>query len=105
MPVEERSNRRSVTLLGAIVALLGLAVCGSAWNAISQWQFISTAYAAIGVIWLIAGIAMLAGGIWSAISAGKSRAPLWIAGAASALAGSLLVIGVVTYVVPCSGPG
>jgi hypothetical protein len=69
-----------------------------------MWSSISAAYAAFGVLWIVAGPVMLACGLWALGTLGRSRIPLWIGGAATALSGGSLIAGVLSYVVPCSGP-
>jgi hypothetical protein len=48
---------------------------------------------------------MFIAGLWVLASRGRHRMPLWMGGLSAVLAGAVLVVGVLTYVVPCSGPG
>ena len=69
-----------------------------------EWSVISAAYAACGVAWIVGGVAMTGGGLGVLGSLGTRRTPLWVGALGSVLAGASLVIGVLTGVVPCSGP-
>jgi len=91
--------------IAAIWLPFGYAISESGYRVLSRWSFIGTAYAAIGSLWLLTGPAMFAAGLWLLGSLGRHRIPLWLGGVAGILAGASLVVGVLTYVVPCSGPG
>ncbi len=88
----------------ALSLLLGYGVSTSALEVFLKWSSISPWYAACGVLWAAGAAAMIVGGLWLAISLGRHRTPLAIGGAGAALSGSVLAVGVLTYVVPCSGP-
>ncbi len=90
--------------IAAIWMLFGYAISESAYQTLSKWSSIGAAYAAVGILWLLAGPAMFGAGLWLLGSLGRHRIPLWLGGAAGILAGASLVVGVLTYVVPCSGP-
>jgi len=90
--------------LAAVWLLFGYAISESAYQTLSKWSSISAAYAAVGILWLLAGPSMFGAGLWLLGSLGRHRIPLWLGGAAGILAGVSLVVGVITYVVPCSGP-
>ncbi len=82
---------------GAIISLGGFRIA-------SQWKAISPIYAGIGVLWAAAGIVMLACAAGVFATGGRHRLGLWAGGAGAGVAGLSLIIGVLTYVVPCSGP-
>jgi len=90
--------------LAAVWLLFGYAISESAYQTLSKWSSIGAAYAAVGILWLLAGPTMFGAGLWLLGSLGRHRTPLWLGGAAGVLAGASLVVGVLTYVVPCSGP-
>ncbi len=90
--------------IAAIWLLFGYAISGSGYRVLGEWSSIGTAYAAVGSLWLLTGPAMFGAGLWLLGSLGRHRFPLWLGGAAGILAGGSLVVGVLTYVVPCSGP-
>lgn len=92
-------------LAGLAVALLGFGCFSSGRQVTLKWSVISAAYAGYGVLWMIGGAAMILGGLWVLGSRGRRRFPLWAGALGSVLAGTSLVIGVLTYVVPCAGPG
>lgn len=98
-----RSMAVSVAL-AAIWLFFGYAISKSGYRVFSEWSSIGATYAAIGVLWLLTGPAMFGAGLWLLGSLGRHRIPLWLGGAAGILAGVSLVVGVLTYVVPCSGP-
>jgi hypothetical protein len=90
--------------VGAIWLLFGYAISESGYQVLRRWSSIGTAYAAVGSLWLLTGPAMFVAGLWLLGSLGRHRIPFWLGGAAGILAGASLVVGVLTYVVPCSGP-
>lgn len=94
----------SAPLLGGVVAVFGFSVIRMGHRVVLEWSRISTAYASCGVVWILGGVAMLVGGLWALGSSGRRAIPLWTAALGSILAGSTLVVGVLTSVVPCSGP-
>lgn len=57
-----------------------------------------------GVIALLAGPIMLLTGLWIVGSLGTARIPLRAGGVASLVVGAALIVGVVAYVIPCTGP-
>ncbi len=91
-------------VLGLLVALLGLMVLRDGLAAVRLWSAISVAFAVCGVIWIATGVAMMLCGLWTAALPWRLRIPRWIGGAAGALAGATVLVGVFTYVIPCSGP-
>ena len=91
-------------LIAFIMILFGYLVSTSALSIIRQRHAISLAYAACGLIWILLGPAMFVSGWWVVVSAGRQRFPLWLGGAGCVAAGASLVAGVLTYVIPCSGP-
>jgi hypothetical protein len=91
-------------LLGVVIALLGFSLLRSGQQVVLEWPSISVAYAACGISWIIGAAAMIMGGLWVLGSLGRHRIALWAGALGSVLAGASLVIGVLTYVVPCSGP-
>jgi hypothetical protein len=84
--------------------LFGYAMAEAGYRNLASWSTISAGFAAIALVWLLAGPTMFGGGLWLLASQGRSRPPLWVGGIAALLAGTSLVAGVLTYVVPCSGP-
>jgi|SRR5215472_13015295 len=91
-------------LLALLMLLFGYLIAASGYRTVGDWSSIGAAYAAIGVLWIVAGPAMFAAGLWVLGSLGRHRIPLWIGGVAAVLLGSSLVGGILTYVIPCSGP-
>jgi hypothetical protein len=96
-------RRRSV-LLGVVIAFLGFLILNNARALAFGNLPISATFRVINVAWLITGAGMLAGGVWMLGTRGTSRVALWIAGATSAASGVILITGVLTYVIPCTGP-
>jgi hypothetical protein len=91
-------------VIAAIWLFFGYAISEAGYRVLSKWSSIGTAYAAVGALWVLAGPAMFGAGLWLLGSLGRHRIPLWLGAAAGILAGGSLVVGVLTYVVPCSGP-
>ena len=72
-------------------------------NILSEWQSVRAAYAAVGVLWAASAVVMLVCGVWLVVA--KQRAlPLWIGSSAIIVAGTVLIVGILTSVIPCSGP-
>ncbi len=101
----QKAKRIAVAVgVSAVMLLFGYAISGAGYVALREWNSISPAYAGIGVLWLIAGPAMFGAGLCVLGSLGRYRIPFRIAGYASAIAGVVLIVGVLSYIVPCSGP-
>ena len=102
----QKARRIAVAIVAAAGMLfLGLLVSAMGYQTLREWSFISPAYASCGLLWVVAGPVMLVAGLWLLGSLGRNRIPLLVGGAATALAGVVLVVGVLTYVIPCAGPG
>jgi len=102
----QKARRLAVTIIVAAAMLFfGLLVSAMGYLTVREWSFISPAYASCGLLWLVVGPVMLVAGLWVLGSLGRNRVPLLVGGAATALAGLVLVVGVLTYVIPCAGPG
>jgi membrane protease YdiL (CAAX protease family) len=98
---------RFIVVSIAIVAIwlfFGYAISRAGFQVLLKWSSIGAAYAAVGALWSLAGPVMFGAGLWVLGSLGRHRMPLWLGGTAGVLAGAALVVGVLTYVVPCSGP-
>jgi len=91
-------------LLALPMLLFGYLIAKAGYQILGQWSSIGAAFATIGVLWIIVGPVMFAGGLWVLGSLGRNRIPLWIGGSAAFLSGSSLIGGVLCYVIPCSGP-
>ncbi len=92
------------SLLALILLFLGYAIFNACLRLLTAWPSIGGWYRACVVAWLVAAPAMFLGGLWILGSLGRHRIPLWIAGGGAVLAGTVLVGGVLAYVIPCSGP-
>jgi len=92
-------------LLAGLMLLFGYLIAAAGYQTLQKWPSISASYATYGVLWVVAGPAMLAGGLWVLGTLGRKQMPLWAGGIASVLSGGSLIAGVLTYVIPCSGPG
>lgn len=106
METRSQKARRIVvmSLVAAGTIFFGFLVSQAGYSTLREWRAIGAAYAACGVLWILSGPTMFVGGSWVLASLGRRQTPLWMAGAGSVLAGAVLVVGVLTHVVPCSGP-
>ena len=91
-------------VLALLMLLFGCLVTAGGYQILRRWSYIGPWYAACGLVWIVAGPAMTAGGLWVLGTLGRNRVPLWAGGVAAVLSGGSLVAGVLTYVIPCSGP-
>jgi membrane protease YdiL (CAAX protease family) len=91
-------------LAGAVMIFFGFVVGRGGYLIIREWRSVGTALAACGVLWILAGLAMFVAGWWVLGTLGRQRIPFRMGGAAAVVAGASLVVGVLTHVVPCSGP-
>ncbi len=104
-PSSQRAKRIAIALgISAVMLLFGYAISVAGYRVLREWNSIGPAYAGIGILWLIAGPAMFGAGLWLLGSLGRYRIPFQIAGYAAAIAGIILIVGVLSYIVPCSGP-
>jgi hypothetical protein len=102
----QKARRLAVaSIVAAGMLFFGGVVSRIGYHILRHWSSIGPAYAACGVLWVLAGPVMLVAGLWVLGSLGRHRIPLLVGGAATVLAGLVLVVGVLTYVIPCAGPG
>lgn len=94
----------SVTPMAVVTILFGFLVSRMGYLTLREWASIRTGFSACGTLWALAGPIMFVAGCWALLSSGRRRTPLWLAGTASIVAGGTLLVGVLTHVVPCSGP-
>ena len=101
-----RKAWRIVVAIAVTVGLLmfGFVVLFAGRDTVREWASIGSALRTYGLLWVLAGAVMIVTGLWVLGSLGRHRIPLLVGGAAAALAGGVLVVGVLTYVIPCSGP-
>jgi hypothetical protein len=90
--------------VAAGLLLFGFVVLSAGRDTLREWAAIRPALLTCGLLWVLAGAVMIVTGLWVLGSLGRHRIPLLAGGAATALAGMVLVVGVLTYVIPCSGP-
>lgn len=96
--------RIPVFLCAACMLFFGYVISEGGYRILSRWDQISIPYAAIGVIWAVAGVVMLAAGVGIFLSRGLHRLPIWAGAVAIMCAGTSLIAGVLSYVIPCAGP-
>jgi hypothetical protein len=94
-----------MALVAVGTVFFGFLVTKAGYSTLREWRSIGAGYAACGALWALAGPAMFVAGLWVLLSFGRRPTPLWLAGAASIVAGGALLAGMLTHVVPCSGPG
>ncbi len=90
--------------MAAVLLFMGVMVTGAGYSNVSKWEAISPWFAACVALWMVAGPVMAVAALWILLPLGRKRIPLLAGGAAGVLAGAVLFIGVLTAVVPCSGP-
>jgi hypothetical protein len=90
--------------LAAGLLLFGFVVLSAGHSIVREWPSIDPALRTCGLVWILAGAVTIVAGLWVLGSLGRHRIPLVVGGAATALAGTVLVVGLLTYVIPCSGP-
>lgn len=90
--------------VAAGLLMFGFVVLSAGRDTVREWASISSALRTCGLLWILAGAVIIVTGLWVLGSLGRQRIPLLVGGAATALAGMVLVVGVLTYVIPCSGP-
>jgi hypothetical protein len=93
-----------MSLLAVATIFFGFFISRAGYLTLREWSSIGTGFSACGVLWALAGPTMFVTGWWVLLSLGRRPTPLWLAGAASLVAGGAWVVGVLTHVVPCSGP-
>ena len=93
-----------MALVAIVTIFFGFLISRGAYMTLREWSSIGAGYSACGVLWALAGPAMFVAGLWVLLTLGRRATPLWLAGAGSIVAGGALVVGVLTHVVPCSGP-
>lgn len=91
-------------LCAAVMLLFGYVISAGGYRVVSKWREISGPYAAIAILWVVAGVVMLTAALGILASRGRQPLPLWAGGAGAAAAGVSLIVGVLTYVIPCAGP-
>jgi len=101
-----RKAARLVVVLMAAFAMMSFGFLTSlrALLIIEEWSHIPNGLATVALRCAAAGPAMLVGGLWALVSLGRHRFPLWMGGAASVLVGTVIVLGTLTYIIPCYGP-
>lgn len=90
--------------LALLLMFFGYSIAASGFRTVAQRSAISAGFAAYGWLWIVAGPAMFAAGAWMLAGRGRSRAPFWMGGMAALAMGGSLIAGVLSYVIPCSGP-
>ena len=93
-----------MALVAAPTIFFGFVVSRAAYFTLREWRSIGAGLSTCGELWALAGPTMFVAGWWVLLTFGRRPTPLWLAGAASSVAGGALVVGVLTHVVPCSGP-
>ena len=106
METTSQKAKRIVLSLGisAVMIFLGYAISAAGYRVIRSWSSIDAAYAEIGILWLIAGPAILGAALWILASLGRQRIPFCVVGYAAVVAAVVLIFGVLSNIVPCSGP-
>jgi len=102
---KQKAGRMAVMALAAVGTIFfGFLVSRAGFSTLREWRSIGAGLLTCGALWLLAGPIMFVAGWWVLVTFGGRATPLWLAGEASVVAGGALVVGVLTHVVPCSGP-
>jgi hypothetical protein len=100
--MEKALTREKVLPAALFMILVGLVIGYGGRSVIREWHSIGPAFAAFGVVWILAGPAMFVAGWWVLGDAERRKIPLWVGGVASVAAGAALIAGVLAQVIPCS---
>jgi hypothetical protein len=90
--------------LALIILVFGTPMTTCGYLGLQDWSSQRVVLTACGLMWLIAGPAMIGSALWVLGSLGRNRLPLRIAGAAVALSGTVLVAGGLAGILQCSTP-
>jgi hypothetical protein len=102
---KQKAWRIAVMALAAVATIFfGFLISRGGYSTLREWRSIGAGLLTCGALWVLAGPIMFVAGWWVLLTFGRRPTPLWLAGAASVVAGGALVVGVLTHVVPCSGP-
>jgi len=102
---KQKAGRMAVMGLAAVATIFfGFLVSRGGYSTLREWRSIGAGLFTCGALWVLAGPIMFVAGLWALVTFGGRATPLWLAGAASVVAGGSLLTGVLTHVVPCSGP-
>jgi hypothetical protein len=96
--------RKAWPVVAVMAIFFGFLISKVGYTTLREWSSIGAGYSACGVPWALAGPTMFVAGCWVLLTLGRRATPLWLAGAGSIVAGGAVVVGVLTHVVPCSGP-
>jgi hypothetical protein len=89
----------------ALLLLYGVVPAVMGYLVVSRFAAERTVLVVCGAILLLSGSIMLGSALWSIVSLGHQRLPLWTGSVASILSGGVLAGVTLTDVLPCSGPG
>ncbi len=104
MTSQQLVSRSLVGILAILFLGLGLLVFLSGMELVWEWGAIGHVLAFVDVLMLLCGSIMIVTAIWLFITLGRKGIALWMGGTAAALAGSAVVVGTVSKVIPCGGP-
>jgi CHASE2 domain-containing sensor protein len=102
----QKRRRMAVMALAAVATIFfGFLVSRGGYSTLREWRSIGAGLLTCGALWALAGPIMFVAGWWVLVTFGGRATPLWLAGAASVVAGGAELVGLLTHVVPCSSPG
>jgi hypothetical protein len=91
-------------IMGAILLLLGYGTIGAGIEVLREWSSIRSVYLMLGFLWMLSGTAILVAAVWLITCLGSRRLPFAIGGSGILMSGTGEICGLLTHVVPCSGP-
>ena len=106
IPVNAVVRKPSAIALVLTIPLLffGILMFLGGWLDFSDWKSESAALIALDLGFLATGLTTVVAALWILASLGRKALPVRIAALSAIAAGTLMLAGTLSYVLPCSGP-
>ncbi len=102
--MESKVQRAIALLVAALLLFFGGSHALGGSSELREWTAMSHSLIACMVLLAVCGLAMISAGVWLVLTLGRDRRALWMGGGASVLCGGVVLAGVLSKVIPCSGP-
>jgi hypothetical protein len=102
--MKSRVQRAIALLLAALLLFVGGIYALGGSSELREWAAMSQGLIACMVLLAVCGLTMISAGVWLVATLGRDRRALWMGGGASVLCGVVVLAGVLSKVIPCSGP-